>query len=547
MNTLPQDIYNAIGNFLQDPEFDQSALATVSRRWQSAIERHTFKDIRLRSNDLARFEAVVQNDRRRYVRTIEYIIILPGYADEDRRQFEHHNDRRANDQEFTDAIHRLFQLLRFWDVSECGHIRLIIEDVYSQSDFPCVRWSSPERDAGMFDWVRFNDDDTVADLLNWRHRYSSLRLLLPSELPVVPVIDQYRASITTRKICGRVPIEIATRLPNLREAYWFMSDQLIHRYITLRRTRRSNLAQAFAKLLPQSLQLRSLSLIMPSTHLWGLNPPNETLHPETPHRDTLSDVVRTATAHMPALRKLVIYGLVDWSLLWPGLTPAIVEPYWQNMEYLEVRFDPMRPSGGYYFVDAEHPAQLGDVSLEAEAPPGYRNNEEEEAAAVASLSEYFYGPPNGPLRRKVYEVVPDDASLVPLIKAFGQACLQMPKLKAAEISSLVPTSTELDTGERVTRNSQWGIYYFSPHTPYIHQNHFPHPAEDRYQRRLFWDVRDWRPDTGLQGLLKGIGRERHGEQLVERFIDSWNTFRKGSYVQDLKRRRSGHASENQFP
>ncbi|KAI0099327.1 hypothetical protein GGR51DRAFT_535687 [Nemania sp. FL0031] len=528
MNTLPQETYDAIGKLLHGPEFDLPALATVSRRWQSAIERRTFRDIHVRSDDLARFEELVQDDRRRYVRGIKYTIVLPGYIDEDRRRFERDNDRQANDEAFTDAIHRLFHLLQSWDLNKCSLLDLVIKDVYSQSDFPYVRHSSPKKDIRLYNRVR-DDKTTIIDLLNWRHHYSCLRLLPLSELPLVPVISGFRLFHTTRNICGRVPLEIATRSPNLTCAYLDLDDRAIS-YITLRRTRRRDLARAVAELLPQSLRLHRLVLTLPSGHDWGPNSANGTLHPEAPHRDTLSDAIRTATAHMPALRFLSIHGLTDWSLLWPGRPPALVEPYWQNVERLDIDFHPRRPSGGHYFVDAEHPIQLGDAPSE-EVPPGYRNNEEEEAAAMAIASFLEMHRP-----KFVDDVVPDDGSLVPLIKAFGQACIQMPNLKIAHITARVPAPIELDTGQRTCGYFSWGIHYFSPHMTYLYTGYRLDPAlfENEHQRRLFWDVRDWRPDADLRGLLRGIGREEHGEHLDERFINSWETFEKDIWVQQMK-------------
>ncbi|KAI0968322.1 hypothetical protein F4678DRAFT_197459 [Xylaria arbuscula] len=81
MNRLPQEIYNEIGTLLQDPDFDRSPLATVSRQWQATVEQQTFRKIRLKSTDLKRFQDIVQHFRRRYVTGIDYIIVLPPYGD----------------------------------------------------------------------------------------------------------------------------------------------------------------------------------------------------------------------------------------------------------------------------------------------------------------------------------------------------------------------------------------------------------------------------------------------------------------------------------
>ena len=56
---LPQEIYDQIGALLEGPDFDRPALATISRKWQTAIERQTFKNIHVRSTDLDRFRRYV--------------------------------------------------------------------------------------------------------------------------------------------------------------------------------------------------------------------------------------------------------------------------------------------------------------------------------------------------------------------------------------------------------------------------------------------------------------------------------------------------------
>ncbi|KAI1163347.1 hypothetical protein F5B18DRAFT_619913 [Nemania serpens] len=539
MDRLPQEIYDQIGTLLQGPGFDGPALATISRQWQAAIERCTFGCIYLRSNDLSRFDEVVRDSRRRYVKEIKYLIVLPTYGDEERCRFEREDDRRANDEAFTVAIHRLFHLLQFWDASKDGYLWLSIQDVYSPSDRPFLRCSSPLFDTACRGGMqpRGEEHSADADLWDWRHRYSFLRLLRPSVLPVVQVVCGFWTHLTTRNLCDRVPIEIATKLPNLRLVRWFMNDWSI-RYLALRRIHRHDLAQAVAELLPQSLSLEDLSFQMPlPSHYWDYqNFSFGSLHPENFTRDTLSNAIRTATAHMRTLRRLHISGAIDKSLLWPGPTHAILEPYWQRLEHLKVTFSSRRPSGGHYFVDAHHPTQVIVLPSEVEVPPGYKQSEEEEAAAAMSFDVISEMHPavqlDGLIWQPVDEVVPDD-SLLPLIEAFGQACLQMPMLKSAELVTFVPAPTGLEenTGPE-SGQSNWGIWYFSPSTMARWPERMdPAFSEDIRKRRLIWDVKDWRPDADLRRLVGNIGREKYGEQLVEKFIDSWKSVGKNWFLQ----------------
>ncbi|KAI1428610.1 hypothetical protein F5Y12DRAFT_730834 [Xylaria sp. FL1777] len=519
MNRLPQDIYDEIGALLRGPAFDRPALATISRQWQAAIERQTFRNIRVKSTDLDRFRETVQNDRRRYVNTIEYIIVLPAYDDEKRCRFERENDRHANNEVFTAAIYRLFHLLKSWDACKDGYIRLRLRDVYSCADHPFLRRTSPSFKVEISSSLRRDADNgnTVVDLWTWRFRYSYLRLLNPSELPMVPVIRTFVTCPMTRNICDRVPIDIAAKLPNLQRTSWVMRDWEI-RYINLRRAHRHDLAQAVTEVLPRFPALQSLSLWMGSVYLWAPNFSLGTLNLDDSEFDTLSGAIRTATGNISTLKELVICGSFDWSLLWPGPAHALVEPYWQSLERLQVTFAMRRPSGGFYF---RNPQPLSPP-LETEVPPGYRHSEEEDVTAAMSFSVWEDRYPGN----MHFELVPDDDSLVPLIEAFGQACLQMPELKSAQLFTVVPAPAELNANQSSRNRSLWGVWYFSPytypHTPptIIDENMDPAFFEDVHHRRLFWNVRDWTPDMDLRRLLGNIGRERYGTYLVEKFFDA---------------------------
>ncbi|KAI1176123.1 hypothetical protein F4777DRAFT_547870 [Nemania sp. FL0916] len=170
MDRLPQEIYYEIGAFLKGPDFDLPALATISRRWQAVIERQTFRTIYMKSTDLDSFQAIVQGDRRQFVHTICFTVILPSHGLERQYCFERDNDRRVNDEEaFSVAMHDLFHILKSWDVTKHGHVMFGLKDVYSQTDGTLSPLS-------------------VTDIGRWRHRYSYIRLLRPSALPLVPVV-----------------------------------------------------------------------------------------------------------------------------------------------------------------------------------------------------------------------------------------------------------------------------------------------------------------------------------------------------------------------
>ncbi|KND93496.1 hypothetical protein TOPH_01974 [Tolypocladium ophioglossoides CBS 100239] len=533
MDRLPQDIYDEIGALLPGPAFDLPALATVSRQWQMAIERQTFRNICLRSTDLDRFQEIVQSSRRRYVNKIDYLIILPAYGDEERCRFEREDTRQANDEVFTAAIHRLFHLLKSWDVCNDGYIELCLRDVYSDGDHPFLRRSSPFYKVDTALRMRTDEDETnILDLWSWRFRFSYLRLLHTSELPIVPVVRTFWESAMTRNICDRVAIDMAAKLPSLREGLWRMNDWEIP-YIALRRTHRHDLAQAVAHVLPRSSALKRLVLHMSSVFFWAPDFSIGTLDLGNSTFDTLSDAIRTATAGISTLKDLWITGTIDKSLFWPGPAHALAEPYWQNLERLSVGFSTRQPSGGGYFRD---PQQAIRAPSGAEVPPGYGHSEQEDTEAAIHFSLRGIVGQHG----RTLRVVPDDDSLVPLIEAFGRACLQMPMLKLANLSTFIPAPARLDTGEFSRGRAQWGVWYLSPGTWPREDKKDMDPAfsDDIHQRRLFWDVMDWRPNPDLRSLLRDIGSDRYGTNLVEKFVDTWSTVGKDQHLQRYKKSQS---------
>ncbi|ORY68356.1 uncharacterized protein BCR38DRAFT_455363 [Pseudomassariella vexata] len=196
----------------------------------------------------------------------------------------------------------------------------------------------------------------------------------------------------------------------------------------------------------------------------------------------------------------------------------------KNLEHLTVHFGTGRPSSGCYFRDPSRAIrgpfyENAPPVSETEVPPGYGFSEEEDAEAAISFSLIGQRDWDG----RVQEVLPDDDSLVPLIEAFGRACLQMPMLKLAELSTIITVPPELDTARCYEDRSPWGLWYFSPGTSpgtnYLEMDLAF--SEDIQHRRLFWDVKRWRSDMDLQNLLRNIGSERYGKPLVERFVNTW--------------------------
>jgi hypothetical protein len=72
--------------------------ATVSREWQSAIERHSFSTLHLNQLRFADFAHIVTGPRRRAVRHLRFDIVLDAYTTEMRGRFETREEQERNDE-----------------------------------------------------------------------------------------------------------------------------------------------------------------------------------------------------------------------------------------------------------------------------------------------------------------------------------------------------------------------------------------------------------------------------------------------------------------
>jgi hypothetical protein len=111
---LTQPLEFNINTQTHQPEQPMAVYSTVCREWQTVIERSTFSMLRLNPSKLDDFERIVAGSRRSYVRTIQLDVILESYSVEARTRVENDEDRRRNDEIFTQMMDRTFKILHTW-------------------------------------------------------------------------------------------------------------------------------------------------------------------------------------------------------------------------------------------------------------------------------------------------------------------------------------------------------------------------------------------------------------------------------------------------
>lgn len=223
MDRLPQELVTYIASFVdrEDAQSDEKtasqlpAYATLSRKWQLAVESRTFRSLRLKSPELPYFARVLTDHRRNLLSNLAYDAVLPTYTDNECAKFETKEDMERNSQAFTYAVHALFQILKSWEVgnaeTKCRELFLYLSDIYSPMDRFHRDMAKYEEDRELY------ESDKRSDL--WEHRYehSILQLLEHPKLPTLSCVSSFRLSfIAHRHVEPRSAILLARKLLNLQ-------------------------------------------------------------------------------------------------------------------------------------------------------------------------------------------------------------------------------------------------------------------------------------------------------------------------------------------
>ncbi|KAL9578751.1 MAG: hypothetical protein Q9212_005523 [Teloschistes hypoglaucus] len=238
MDNLPIELIVYITSFIER-EDDESSLgwlmhekpvstlppyATISRKWQLAIESRTFRSIHLKSTELSRFAQILTGHRKRLLAHLAYDVVLPTYDDKACAKFETEQDKERNNQAFTYAIHALYQTLKSLEGRGTGTefraLTLDIHDIYAPMDGSYREKYEEDKEQ----WASGQRDDL------WEHRYehSILRLLEHPELPFLLSPSSFNLcmlSCTKRIIEPKSALLMARRLSNVHSIELYLSDE----------------------------------------------------------------------------------------------------------------------------------------------------------------------------------------------------------------------------------------------------------------------------------------------------------------------------------
>ena len=229
MDRLPQELITQIASFLMDndgrPLIGVSTLspyATLSHKWQLAIETRTFRTLRVASPELPYFTQVLTRNRNAYVSHLGYDVVLPTYNERECAKFETKEDQERNSQAFTYATHALFQFIKTWEADGIGEqsrpLSLDIVDIYSPMDgfHRGIEKYTEDREQCVSGKRR--------DLFEHRYKHSSLRLLDHHRLPTLSRVSSFGIQTVSRPVEPVSAILLANNLPNVQSIQIYLND-----------------------------------------------------------------------------------------------------------------------------------------------------------------------------------------------------------------------------------------------------------------------------------------------------------------------------------
>jgi hypothetical protein len=548
MDSLPQELIHYICGYLTHESL-RSTL-TISRPFQFAAERELgyFEEFTLTSDNAQRFLKFYDSHRCNFLRDIKFRTYAPELPSEwglpEGYELPHRDtadDLRAIDESFTEQIQFLFKTLKKLE-----------DSMVRQHGFSKISLTihAPQR--------HVEEHQIYRKYVCWR-----VHLLSPETLVELFFVNsltifeggagQSSCEVTDRtsfKLDLRVLLDLSLKLPNLEYLRcqlisddWATSiDAKAIRHYTRKwegpyRDARHDLAEAFLSLgsrLPTSLKEAQLDFVDPFQ-----------LNCNIDQRQRLPNLVKPALYNpfssslqllSQQLRKFKLRAVVDESLFWPATGS---EPFWPNLESIEVIFHMATPKGNWYFQgmkgDSRAPDNPEGFEITTASYPPLGLDEVDEQYAD-EFQDYRWDL----CRNLQFRVVPNNEALPPFLAGFARAAAKMPSLrKAALWSPLDWNCSDVNQfyeeySRRDLKDSHglgsdpetlaWGIIYAAPgERAFVG---LPRLAEKKRteasilnSHQIWWKVGDWKPDFDLHELFQQVGCCSGRENLIEYWED----------------------------
>ncbi|KAK0726362.1 hypothetical protein B0T21DRAFT_413694 [Apiosordaria backusii] len=473
----------------QECETSLAPFATISTKWQYAVERFLFEEIIFTNAELDDFASIFspkQAHRRRFLEHANFRVILPEFGDPDDTWYESDKARRDNDRFASKAVWALFNILSPWksDPSLWFELSLAI---------PSPKYKSRKH---QYSYISIKDAENLPAL-------PFIRELNLSHGELAPNTDNYR------RLHPTTIFSLMEKAPGQEKVQWNYEPPAL--YLALRRQLRNAAIESLKKV-KLSPAVRKISFS--SMELLDKTYPHDQRLPNLiyPHKqDPLCSALhRLVDDHN--ICELWMEGQVEPSLFWPYPETETPAPFWQSMETFHVGCALEAPNGRWYFkasprdlLDRELPSEEPlPVDATEQMPPGYGTADDNVRALLHRQS----------LRTKrKFRRMPNDKMVAPLLISFARAMSQMPLLKLAVLWNNISEETWT-----------FKVEYRAPGYQPEYDKYMGGDVVDISKPRIFFTESSlprghkWRPSDDVIELFRNVSMDSHGQKAE---IISW--------------------------
>ncbi|KAK9424619.1 hypothetical protein SUNI508_03495 [Seiridium unicorne] len=519
MNKLPQEIIDRIVSFLpggpdagwtSEKQPSRAPYACVSNRFRYAVERGSFRSLRISSGELQDLVLKLPPRGRSFLRELFFSIELSQVDGASAKRFERPAETASASRQFSLQIKELFNALHKLD--GIAGLRLYLSNVTQPA-------ASAEDEPG---------SGTGIDLGHHRDLRSRLTLLDPAALPRLDCVSHLTFSNWQRKPCPSVYLDIAARLAGPGKLDLFL-DGFEMRYPGRLRDDRKSLALALETRSEetQTISHATLDMSLDSGAILQTLPMPDNKYPL--EYDALSSSLRTWSQR---LVHFSVRGVVDESLFWPHTqdNAAAAPPEWQRMEFFDVQLERHAPSGWWYFMpkgESRYGAPPRDPAEDPEdQPPQFTDEPQDGADPFDQEAEDHWDMHRRTDEDEDHRVrnVPNEDAIQPLLEAWAKALARMPLLRRAKVGFEVEIPNSETQNEEDVNMEDWEIIYEAPDQQGAKWGKHLEASERASRRLIFHNTGRWRPARRTMHLLQQAGLESHpGTEMAILSVNEWNS------------------------
>ncbi|KAF3064542.1 hypothetical protein GL218_02186 [Daldinia childiae] len=520
MNKLPLELHDRIVQFLGRrigeeflPPWEHGtlpfalpAIAAVSRNFQQAVERLTFRNLKVSTSpsDLDVFRRTLTPQRQRNIRrlTVHLWIDHPlshTNSPYQPRRFATSEERRVINETTTTQLKELFNILAAWRLQE--------PSLTLEVTGPLLSYKTEDALRGPY--LRFSMLDVLGDMVDF---------------PPLPIVKQLYVYSMSCHLHPHLAVSLTAKMPNVSHVDWDLStchtiSWGLYHYMS--RIWRDGLVQSIeSTTLPPSVEKFTFKMFVPGTGRFQILPN----FIGSTSSDSVSLALRKLTKDCA---EVYIDGSIHASLFdplaGPGTAPQEAALAWEKVTRLEVRVSMCGPDGKWLFKIDPNDETPGNPPEDLDfdcLPPGYGTTESElddaeeyyddhrEDIAPETMDENNWD-------GEFFRTKADDGPMNALLVAFARGCRRgnMPALRTAILQCEFFN----------TDNWPFQVTYFAAGAtaPIGWDAEFAGGDHDAW--RVFFHVGNWRPAEETLKEFRRIRRELDGRDTVVCFLP-WGDF-----------------------